>query len=537
LLSIHLNSDYMMEFEANGDQQIIYFLSIVAFLILVIAWVNYINLSTSMSLSRMKEIGIRKVIGSSRQQLIFQFILESFSLTSIAILLSLGLVYFFLPAMNSITGRTMTLFNLAEIQLWVEIIMLFVAGGIASGIYPAFIVSSFKPAEVLKGKSKKSSGNIMRRVLVIFQFAVSIILIVGTFVVFRQLHFLRQQKLGVDIDQTLVIVGPNVGDSTYTDKHTSFKIEALRLPSVSAITASTTVPGTQPPWNAGGIRKIQDDPSKGQQYRVVGMDADYADYYGLKIIAGRNFSQDYPNEKNSVLFNESAYQLMGFASLEEAIGQEINFWGDTLQIVGIVQDYHHESYKKNIEPLIFRYYPFPSSYFSIRVNAGHYQEAIRNIGTLYSQFFPGNEYDYFFLDDHFNQQYQSEVLFGKIFGSFSTLAIIIACLGLFGLTSFVTTQRTREIGIRKTLGASRPELILLLSKEFSRLVFVSLVPALPLVWWLSRQWLSNFASQTNLSWWLFVIPGIVVFLIAWATISYHTLRISSINPTETLRTE
>ena len=538
LTDIHLNSNYMREFEANGDLQIVYFLSIVSFFILIIAWVNYINLSTSMAINRMKEIGIRKIIGAQRSQLITQFVFESFILNLFAIFFSVGLAYLLLPELNEIAGRRLILFNGTDLDLWGKVLLLFVAGGIVAGIYPAFVISSFKPSQVLKGRSTKSSaGNIMRRFLVVFQFAISVILIIGTFVVFHQLQFLKQQELGMNIDQTLVIVGPNVTDSTFISKHENFKVEASRLPYVSAIAASTTVPGSQPPWNAGGIRKLEDDPVKGQQYRIIGMDEDYIDYYGLSILEGRKFSADYSNESQSVIFNESAIKLMGFEMMEDAINRKIYFWGDTFAIVGVVKDFHQESLKKSTEPLILRYFSNISSFYSIKVSAGHYQKAVTGMEELFKTFFPGNEYDYFFLDDHFDQQYKSELLFGKIFSSFSTLSIVIACLGLFGLTGFVTTLRTREIGIRKTLGASRNELIILLSTEFSKLVFMAWIPAIPLVWWLSNRWLADFAYKVNLSWWLFAGPGLLILMIALATISYHTLKISSLNPTETLRTE
>jgi len=489
LRSIHLNSDLMWEAEVNGDAGTVYFLMVIAFVILIIAWVNYINLSTVKAIFRSREVAMRKISGATRMNLIRQFLVESFSINLVATLLAYLLVLVSQPWLRNITGREMSL-NTPEI--WTVFAAMIFLGPVLSGIYPALVISSFKPIAIFRGKFTGASGGaFIRKALVVFQFAASITLIAGTFTVYSQLLYMRSQELGVNIDQTLVIKGPGVADSTYEDKLTAFKEELLKYPVIKSVTASTSVPGTRVFWNAGGIRRVSEDGSKSNQYRIIGIDYDFVDAYNLNVIKGRGFSKEYGTDANAVLFNEEALKLMNFASPDSALGVDIFFWGNNYKIVGVLKNFHQESLKEKFDAIIFRFTPGTRDYFSIKLNfAGESgsdshkitENTIETIKGYWEEFFPGNPFDYFFLSDHFDQQYRAEKQFRTIFGLFAFLAIIIACLGLFGLSWFIIVQRTKEIGIRKVNGASVTDILLIVSKDFFRLVFLGIILAAPVIY-------------------------------------------------------
>ncbi len=538
LASIHLDSNFMFEFKSNGDRQAAYFLSIVAILILVIAWINYINLSTAKSIERAREVGIRKVMGGFRSQLIQQFLFESVLLNSVAVIVSIGFVVLLTPSFSDLTGRELGYLLFKQNMFWVWIGVLIIGGALFSGIYPAFVLSSYKPVDVLKGRFKNtSSGVLFRKGMVVVQFISSITLIVGTFTVYKQIRFMREQKLGVDIAQTLILQSPNVIDSTYQQKFQVFKQQIEQYPEVVAVSASSTVPGRQPGWNAGGIRRLSQQETDAKQYRVIMMDHDFIKSYGLEVIVGRGFSGETANEDENVLLNESALRQMGFSKPEEAINDKIFFWGDTFRIVGVLKNYHQESLKKAYEPLIFRYNAAPGGSYSIKFNTANVKESLVHFEEEWKAMFPGNPFIHFFLDDHYNQQYQADQQFGKVFGIFSSLAIFIACLGLFGLSSLTAIQRTKEIGVRKVLGASVPSILALVTKDYILLILTAIVLSVPLAWWIMNEWLADFAYHIPLTWWIFALPSLVVIAIALLTVSIHTLKAARTNPATSLRYE
>ena len=539
LTDIHLYSNYMMEAEVNGDGEAVYSLLIIAFFIILIAWVNYINLSTAKSIDRAKEVGVRKVMGSFRSQLIKQFLFESVLLNALAVTLAFAIVLVTYRYFDILTGKELTLSLFSTAAFWWTVLGFFVIGAFFSGIYPAFVLSSFQPVSVLKGKMSTSSrGVFLRKFLVVLQFAASVFLIAGTFTVYRQISFMQNQELGVEIAQTLVIEAPSVvNDSIYADRVHTFKTELLRSSSVKAVAASTAVPGNKPGWNAGGIKLIHQDDSESKQYRVIGVDYDFVDAFQLEVLEGRNFSQEFTNDESAVLFNESAVELLGFENLKAALEQDIFFWGDTFKIVGVVKDYHQESLKASFDPLIFRCIPASRSYFSLKVETNNLSETIAHAQAVWDDIFPGNPFEYFFLDDHFNRQYQADLRFGKVFGFFAALAIFVACLGLFGLSSFMVTQRTKEIGVRKVLGASIASILTLLSRDFVKLILVACLIAMPLAYWILQNWLNHYAFHINLGWWLFVLPMVAVLFVALFTVSFQSLKAAMANPVDTLRDE
>jgi len=537
LPDIHLTSNYMMEIKPNGDQTATNFLFLIALFILFIAWVNYINLATAKSVERSREVGVRKVLGSKRDQLIHQFLVEAFILNLIAVVLTVLLFFITIPYFNHLTGWNLTL-EWVGIRFLLILLVLLIIGTLSSGLYPAFFLSKDRPITVLKGKSTSSnSGNFLRKGLVIFQFLASLTLMVGTYTVYQQLNFMNNQELGVNIDQTLVLRGPANSDSLYLDRFNGFKEKISSIPEISSITASNAIPGGPPKWNAGGIRLIDQEQSEGKQYRVIGTDENFVDAYDLTLLAGRNFSTERANDKNTVLLNEFATQVLGFDQIEEALEKEIQIWGNNYKIIGILKDYHQESLKHSIEQLIFSYRPKATDFYSLKIRDKNTATTLAKLEKEWTTTFPNTPFDFFFLDEHYNQQYQSDQQFGKVFSFFALLAIFIACLGLFGLSAYLTVQRTKEIGVRKILGASLSNIVFLLAKDFIRLILISILLAIPIAWLAMNNWLDNFAHRMSLNWWIFVLPSLVLLLIALMTISIQTIKAGLINPINAVKEE
>jgi len=348
---------------------------------------------------------------------------------------------------------------------------------------------------------------------------------------------MQQYDLGVNINHTAVLRGPSVNDSTYAETFNAFKAELLRNSNIDMITASTAVPGRQPLWNAGGIRLLSQGEDETNQYRIIGIDFNFVDFYGLSILEGRNFSKEFGRNSETVMFNENAIRLIGFEDFATAMNQQIFFWGDTFSIVGIVKNYHQEGLKVNQEPLIFRFFENTNNYYSVRVNPDNIQQALNFIEAQWRTFFPRNPYEYFFLEDYFNEQYKNELQFGKVLNLFALLAIIIACLGLFGLSSYTTEQRTREIGIRKVMGSSVMNSFLLLTRFFMIQVLISIPVGLGIGYIIMSGWLKNFAYRIEIGWWFFVVPVFLLATITIITVSSHIIRTARINPAVSLRYE
>lgn len=538
LKDIHLDSDFIGEFKPNGSRDTTYFLLVISILILAIAWINYVNLSTAKSIERAREVGVRKVMGGLRTQLIQQFLIESFLLNAVAVAIATGAVVLLTPWFNQLTGREIDFFLFKQKLFWLWAVLLVVGGALLSGLYPAFVLSAFKPVEVMKGRFKNSGqGVLFRKGMVVLQFMSSVILIVGTFTVYHQINYMRNQKLGINIDQIVVVHAPNITDSTYSSKFEVMKNRLMQYAEVSGTCASSSIPGASPDWNAGGIRRLSQREDEQKQYRVIAMDHDFIPLYGLDLASGRKFSGDIANEHKTVMLNEAGARHMGFAKPDDAIGDQIYFWGDTFRIVGVVKNFRQESLKKNFEPLIFRYEKAPFGFYSIRFNTISVKESLAKFENNWKELFPGNPFNYFFLDEHYNRQYQADQQFGKIFGLFSALAIFIACLGLFGLSSLTAIQRTKEIGVRKVLGASISSILALVSKEYVLLMATSIAIATPLTWWMMNNWLQGFANRIPLAWWIFAVPSLLVIAVAFFTISLHIVRVAKTNPVKSLRYE
>ncbi|HEY5826182.1 MAG TPA: ABC transporter permease [Cyclobacteriaceae bacterium] len=537
--SIHLNSNYKDELEPNGDARSIQLLTLVALFILIMAWVNYINLATARAMERAREVGVRKVLGSNRSQLIRQFLMESLFMKAIALCFTITLVYLLLPYFSDFVNRKMESASFLRKEILLSITAIFIFGVIVSGLYPALVLSGFRPVSVLKGKLKASiQGVILRKGLVTFQFVTSIALLIITFSVYRQIQFMRNSSLGIDTEQILVVQGPHIRATDYKNRFDTFKNSLLAQSNIASVSVSSDVPGHAVGSSNGGIRLEGQEMSKGNSYRVTMVDEDYKATYGLQLLTGRWFSKEFNDHWKTALVNETAMHLLGFNDPEQIIGKRIYVWDGVLQIVGVVKDYHNESLKKKVDQLIFLYDRDVSDYYSVKIKPGQpLNEAAAQITRRYQAAFPGNPVHSFFLDDYYNQQYQSDRQFGKVFGLFTLMAIVIACLGLFGLSSYLVVQRTKEIGIRKVMGASVRQISLLVSKEFTLVVVLAIIVSWPLSYWVVNNWLSDFAYRIEIGWVLFIVPAICVFVIAVITVATQSIKAATVNPVDSLRTE
>ena len=541
LKDIHLYSHLRFEPEVNGSAETVKFLSIIALFVLILAWVNYINLSTSRSLTRAKEVGVRKVLGSNGLQLIIQFLIESFLLNMVALILAIISVGIAQPYFNDMTGKPLSISLLQS--NWVRLAAMFTVGTLLSGIYPAFVMSSFNPLSVFKTKSGRLSGGFdLRKGLVIFQFAVSIILIASTIVVYEQLSFMRNKDLGINIDQTLILNAPVGKEDSYSSVM-NFKEALLPIPGIMNVSASASVPGKDYSNASSGVRKFGSNPEDGTQGFFVDVDENYFQLYKVSLVAGRYFTRD-SKFNNEIILNEEAVRVYGFKNPEEAVNSKLifdGFDGQSIKIVGVTKDYHQESLKSALLPVIFN--PINASdlnltkYFSLKIDTQNIQQTLSNVKNKWDEIFPNQPFEYNFLDEVFNSQYKADQQFGKVFGLFTFLAIVISCLGLLGLASYTNLRRTKEIGIRKVLGASVPGIISMLSRDFTKWVLMANVIAWPIAYYFMNKWLEDFAYRIDLSWWMFALSGGIALVIALATVSFQAIKAAVANSVESLRYE
>jgi len=548
---IHLRSNISKEAESNGSQKEVAFLSVIGVFILLIAWINYINLSTAKSIERAREVGLRKVVGAAKAQLVSQFLFESLLINVIALVLASAIVVAAMPFFRDflekdIAAGFFTTGLGSEPVFWIVFVTLFFVGALLVGLYPSLVLSSFKPTTVLKGLFvKPSMGISLRRVLVSFQFILSIILVAGTLIVSKQLIFMRNSDLGYDKDQVLVIRTPGIGDSTLFTKLAFFKTETAKIPAVNNIAISSDIPGSIIRYR-NSVRKESDDIKSNFTSSLIETDDKFISTYGIKMLAGRNFIDgeyiDFEKQTARVLINEVLMTAIGFKDPDDAVNKRIVFdlgeFKIHSEIIGVIKNFHQRSFKEPYEPILCYQQKFGAwKYFSVNMRTADVSKNLAALGKLYTTTFPGNPFDYTFLDDHFNAQYKSDQRLGKIFGLFCVLAVVVACLGLLGLTSFVIRIRTKEIGIRKVLGASVGSIMILFSKDFVRLVIIASVIAIPLVYLAADKWLSNYAFHINLTWFIFLIPVLILLSIALVTICLQTLRAALSNPVQSLRSE
>ena len=542
LKDIHLYSHYTEEAEANGDGQSVTFLFLIAFFIICIAWINYINLATARSLERAREVGVRKVLGALRGELIGQFMLESLLLNLIALLAAVMITLALTPLFANLSGRSLPfLLSLPTVYKGYFIILL-ITGIFLSGIYPALVLSRYMPVTVLKGAFKNAAGGKwLRNGLIVGQFAASIILIAGTLIVYRQMHYMRNQDLGANISETMIIRGAFGGltDSSYQDIYHSFKDDILRVPGVKSITSSSGIIGEEILWSTNW-NKVRGGSKQSVILFHLSVDEDFIAGYGLKMLAGKPFSKA-PNENiKKIILNETAVHTLGYPTPQSAIGELISGGQDgmdSMQVTGVTADFHNEGLQKAIQPLVIFSNLRSKGNYSVKIEGRNVTSAISSIKKVWDRHFASNPYDYFFLDEFFNRQYDENRRFGMVFGLFAILAIMISCFGLLGLSAYNVLQRTREIGIRKVLGASINSLLFTLSRDFIVLVIVAFVIAVPAIAVAMNSWLQSFAYRININWWIYAVAGSLAILIALATVGFQSFRAATANPVTSLRSE
>ncbi|GAB3774224.1 ABC transporter permease [Spirosoma horti] len=540
LTDIHLHSDRDGELSPNNSIEYVYLFLLIALFILLIAVFNFINLTTARSAKRAREVGVRKVAGSSRAELVLQFLSESLLTTSFALLVGLGLVYFLLPTFNTLSAKNLTFNQLENTSSILYLLVSSATVGILAGLYPALYLSSFKPITALTGKVWVLPGRQnLRNYLVVFQFSLSVLLIIGTLLINQQMQYIQTKKLGFNKEQVVVI---NTAQSTEQELIT-FKQEMLRSLIVKTGTVSGFLPVTSNRWSDMWYPENETD-----QKRSVGMqewqvDPDYIATLGMQLLKGRNFMAGRLADKQAVLINESAAKRFGYAN---PIGKHLHkTGGENLTIIGVVKDFHYESLRNTIEPvgLVLDAAPLGGhiepylANVSFRLNTADVASALATIEKTWKQIAPDRPFTYSFLSEDFDAMYRAEQRTEQLFMAFAALAILIACLGLFGLSAFAAEQRQKEIGVRKVLGASIPGIIALLSKDFLKPVVVAILIASPIAWWATHKWLQDFAYKIDISGWIFVLAGFIAITIALLTVSFQSIKAALMNPVKSLRSE
>ena len=541
LTKIHLISNLEAELRPNGSMTAVYIFGVVAIFILALACINFINLSTARSVERAKEVGIRKTFGSEKRSLIAQFLIESVFVSVISMLLAFGIIILLIPAFNTISGKELSVAYFLQLK-WILVLIAFVLiTGLIAGLYPAFVLSSFNPIMVLKGRFKSNRyGLALRNGLVIFQFAISVILIISTIVVNRQMNYMLGNKLGFKKDHVIVLERTDMVE----DQLPAFKNELLTIPGIEWASGTSTMPGNQnffgTTWQEVGSKS----PMTG---RGMIVDEDFEKTLGLEIKEGRFFSKDFSTDTLSIVLNERAVKELG---LKNAIGSRLTSPDGrynardgseyVYSVVGVVKDFHYHSLHEPISPLVMintRKFGDRAALVALRIKGDNFKKATSDIETVWKKFVKEKPFNYYFLDKSLAEQYQAEHTTQRIFTIFSGLAIFIACIGLLGLAAYATQQRTREISIRKVLGASESSIVTMLSKDFLKLVLLSSAIAFPIAWWGMNKWLQDFAYRTNVGWWIFIVAGLAALLIALFTVSTQALKAAFTNPIKNLRTE
>jgi len=539
LTDIHLHSDRIAELAPNSDVQVVYIFSIIAIFILLVACVNFMNLSTARSANRAKEVGIRKVLGTQRKSLISQFLTEAVLMSLIAFVFAIAIALLLLPYLNQLALKNLTLSLKQHPFLLPTLIGFAVIVGLLAGSYPALYLSAFRPIQVLKGTLAGGfKRSYLRSSLVVFQFFISIVLIIATIIIYNQLNYIRNKKLGFNKEQVIL-----VRDAYALGKQTeTFKQEVLNLPEIISGTKS----GYLPVSNSGRDNEslfpeghIENDKAVSSQLWTV--DQDYVKTMGMQVVNGRDFSKDFPTDSSAIILNETAVRLFGFTGnpIGRKVTELIDLNAKTTRdytVIGVVKNFNFESLRQNIGSLCMKIGNDRGT-ISFRMKTADVAQTINRIKTTWKSIAPNEPFTYSFLNDEFESMYHSEQRSGKIFISFAVLAILIACLGLFGLAAYAAEQRTKEIGIRKVLGATVSNIVSMLSKDFLKLVVIASVIAFPVAWWFMNKWLEDFVYRININWWVFVLASFVSIFIAIITVSFQAIKAALTNPVKNLRTE
>lgn len=539
---IHLTSRLTDEAEINGNAEAVKYLALIAWFIIVIACINYVNLSTAKSVERAKEVGLRKVVGSQKGQLVLHFLIESSLIFLFSILIGFVLLIVATPFFNAVGGTPLSYQIWAQTWFWISVIAFWVIGSIATGFYPALVLSSFKPVEVLKGKFKgKSEGIMLRRALVVFQFATSVALIVGTLIVYEQMSYMQNQDLGYSTEQIMVVERPSKRDTSFTqarNDYMSFRDGLNNQSSVIGVAGSGMLPGKKLRFKTA-LRNLNQDASLATSFAVSSMDYELIDLMGIELLHGRNFSRDFANDADTaIIINEYGARALGYTP-EEIIGEFISVdqfnWKP--QVIGVIKNIHNESLHETMQPMAFFLQQTNHEYVMVKVGTGDLTNTVSLVEEQWGKSFRGNPFEYFFLDEYFNSYYEADRSFRNLFLVFAALAIFIGCLGLFGLSSYTAVQKTKEIGIRKVLGSTTTGIVQLMFKDFLILIGIANLIAWPLSWYFLNQWLENYPYHISVNLLSFLVATLVVLVIAFLTVSFHTFKTAKLNPANTLKYE
>lgn len=536
LSDIHLTSDLRGELEPNSKKAYVLIFGAVGLFILIIAAINFMNLSTARSSKRAREIAVRKVSGAYKQQLIGQFLSESILMSVMALIIATAVVALLLNNINTFTGKSLSIFGQSSLLIAGTTLFLGLFTGLISGAYPALYLSSLKPTESLKGKGSASSqGGRLRKVLVVLQFTISIVLIGGTFATNQQLTFMREKSLGFEKERTIYI--PTRYTNTARADFETLKRQLESVSSVRGASLSSRVPGTNMGNNV--VRLGWSDDAEWSDMRFITVDHDFVDLYQLTILAGRSFDKDRPSDvEEAFMINESGAARLGWTNVEDAIGKELRWQQRRGRVIGVLKDFHFRSVNQTIEPFIVVMNGNRTpGYISVRLATENLETGLKEVEAAFSSVMPNRTFEYSFLDVDFDQQYQAEEKFMQLFTTFSAIAIFIACLGLYGLAMFIAQFRFKEIGVRKVLGASTGQMVLMLNKEFSLLVLAALVIAVPVGFYASQEWIATFPYKANISVLLFIGAGLLSLLIAWLTVSMQSYKAAAANPVKSIRAD
>ncbi|MEM9648838.1 MAG: FtsX-like permease family protein, partial [Bacteroidota bacterium] len=543
---IHLYSNKPYEVEVNGNGNNIKLLSIIAFITLLLSWMNYMNLSSTKSLERAKEIGVRKVVGGKKSQLTFQFLSESAMLNCLAIVLALGVVFLLLPAFNRLVGQNLG-FTGTQFKRLLPYLGIMLFGASLAALYPAFVLSRFNPAKVLKGQLQTSKNGLhFRRALIITQFVATISLLICTFMANKQIHYLKNRPIGADLNQVIALKGQILDrayDSIFYNEFDVLLEELKRNPYVAEISCSRTYPGDDfSNMNSNiGITFPNGHTDETHVWYNYGARPGYFDLMGMDFAAGSTYLQTAEKWSHSVVVNEEMARFMGFEDVNSLIGKTIKFWGQNWAVKGVVKDYNHLGMKSAVVPTVIRH-DRTTQNILVKLDkrattmAGA-NKALDEIKNIWHKVFPVSTYNYTFLDQKFEALFNEDRKFAKAFQIFTVLAILIASLGLFGLTSYTCIQRKKEIGVRKVNGATITEILQLLNQNFIKWVGLAFIIAVPIAWFAMDKWLEGFAYKTTISWWIFALAGMAALTIALVTVSWQSFKAATVNPVEALRDE
>jgi putative ABC transport system permease protein len=531
---IHLHPSANWEVEPGGNISSVYIFSCIAVLILIIACMNFVNLSTARASKRAKEVSLRKTIGAEKRQLRVQFIQESVLLAFVSLVLAVVMSSLFIQAYNDIFAENLSLSLLLHLKNLIILMGAAFTVGVLAGLYPAYYLTRFEPVEVMKGGLLSGSGkSVFRRNMVIIQFSISIMLIVGVFTVYKQMRYIQTRSLGFDKENVVIIP---VRSQQIAQNYGSFQNELMQNPQIISTSASSEVPADSHYSNDSVNRLDSEEPIS---LFLFACDYDYVETYKMEVLAGRAFSRDFSKDtEGSIILNESAAHRIGWTP-EEAVGKKLEgaYSESATQVVGVVKNFHFKSLHREVEPMALLLYPDYIRDISVRIKPGDVGRTLNFIQQKWESLFPGEQFEYSFLDNRINQLYESEKKMQDLFVVFSALSILVACLGLLGLVSFTAELKTKEIGIRKVLGASTGSVIVLLSKEFIKWVLLANIVAWPLAWFMMNKWLQNFAYKTNVGWIVFVLAGFVTMAIAIFTFIFQTVKTACAKPVNSLRYE